>query len=138
MLIRLTYLSKATRDMNMQDIQDILTVARDNNQGLEICGKLCYDQRYFLQTLEGPRDDVNELFLEIADDPRHDDVVIISYEYIDATTFSSWDMGFAPATDAFYKLLNDVGQNTFDPRALTPEQAVSFLSGLSEQHQTNN
>jgi hypothetical protein len=31
-------------------------------------------------------------------------------------------MGFAPATDAFYKLLNDVGQNSFDPRALTPDK----------------
>lgn len=133
MLIRLTYLSKATRDMSLQDIQDILTVARDNNQSLEICGMLCYDQRYFLQTLEGPRDDVNELFHDISDDPRHDDVVIIGYEYIDATTFGSWNMGFAPASDAFYKLLNEVGQNNFDPRAFTPEQAVNFLTLLSQQ-----
>lgn len=137
MLIRLTYLSKATRDMSLQDIQDILTVARDNNQGLEICGMLCYDQRYFLQTLEGPRDDVNALFLEISDDPRHDDVVIIGYEYIDTTTFGSWNMGFAPASDDFYKLLNDVGQNTFEPRAFSPEQAVTFLSRLSKQNQKN-
>jgi hypothetical protein len=70
---------------------------------------------------------VNELFLEIADDSRHDDVIIISYEYIDATTFDSWDMGFAPTTDALYKVLNDVGQNTFNPQALAPGQVVSFF-----------
>mgnify|MGYP000002885847 FL=1 len=133
MLIRLTYLSRATRDMNLQDIQNILTVARDNNQSIDICGMLCYDQRYFLQTLEGERDEVNELFLDIADDPRHDDVVIVGYEYIDATTFGAWDMGFAPASDEFYQLLNEVGQNTFDPREFSPEQAVTFLSKLSKQ-----
>jgi len=133
MLIRLTYLSRATRDMSLQDIQDILTVARDNNQGINICGMLCYDQRYFLQTLEGDREQVNELFLDIADDPRHDDVIIVGYEYIDATTFGSWDMGFAPASDEFYRLLNEVGQNAFDPSEFTPEQAVSFLTKLAQQ-----
>jgi len=133
MLIRLTYLSRATRDMSLQDIQDILTIARDNNQNSNICGMLCYDQRYFLQTLEGEREDVNELFLDIADDPRHDAVVIVGYEYIDATTFGAWDMGFAPASEQFYALLNDVGQNTFDPRELSQEQAVRFLSNLSKQ-----
>jgi len=133
MLIRLTYMSRATRDMSLQDIQDILTVARENNQGIDICGMLCYDQRYFLQTLEGDREQVNELFLDIADDPRHDDVVIIGYEYIDATTFGSWDMGFAPASDEFYRLLNEVGQNAFDPAEFTPEQAVGFLTKLAEQ-----
>ncbi|WP_300427557.1 BLUF domain-containing protein [uncultured Thalassolituus sp.] len=131
MLVRLTYMSRATRDMSLQDIQDILQVARENNQGINICGMLCYDQRYFLQTLEGERDQVNELFLEIAEDPRHDDVVIVGYEYIPATTFGSWDMGFAPASDQFYQLLNKLGQNTFNPADMTPEQAVSFLTGLA-------
>ena len=133
MLIRLIYMSRSTGELNLQDVQDILTVARANNSNLDISGMLCYEQKYFLQALEGDRSAVNELYLEIADDPRHDEIVIISYEYVDNAVFGSWTMGFAPASDHFYTLLNEIGHNSFNPKELTPEQAFSFLHKLSQQ-----
>ena len=133
--IRLIYFSRATRDMSLQDIQDILGTARENNGNLNICGMLCYEQQYFLQALEGDREAVNELYLDIADDPRHDEAVIIAYEEITAPSFKEWNMGFAPASDHFYTLLNEVGMNTFLPAQLTASQATNFLLKLS-QHQS--
>ncbi|MEM7217234.1 MAG: BLUF domain-containing protein [Pseudomonadota bacterium] len=133
MQIRLTYFSKAVRDMSLQDIQDILGTARSNNADLEVCGMLCYESRWFLQTLEGDRDDVNELFLEIADDPRHDDVVISSYEYVDQRQFPDWHMGYAASSGAVNAMLLEFGMESFDPPAMTADQSVAFLSAMSQR-----
>ena len=132
MLVRLVYYSVATRDMSLLDVQQILDVARPNNDSLHICGMLCYEQRYFLQALEGEREAVNELYLSIADDARHDEIVIISYDVIEQPVFTEWQMRFAPASDHFYRLLSELGQNRFDPSALTQQQALTLLQRLSE------
>jgi len=132
MNVRLVYFSVATRDMSLLDVQQILDVARPNNDSLHICGMLCYEQRYFLQALEGERSEVNELYLSIAEDARHDEVVIISYEEIDQPMFTEWQMGFAPASDHFYSLLSELGQNQFEPSELTAKQAITFLQRLSQ------
>jgi len=126
------YFSKATRPMSLQDIQNILATARDNNQGQGICGMLSYEQSYFLQVLEGERAVVNELYLEIAEDPRHDYIEILSYEEIEAPVFGNWQMGFAPASDKFYELLSSVGLSRFEPAQFSPQQAFEFLHGLSQ------
>ncbi|TDF34977.1 BLUF domain-containing protein [Alteromonadaceae bacterium M269] len=129
--IRLVYFSQATRDMNLSDLKDILTAARENNREKDICGMLCYDNRYFVQALEGERGVVNDLFFHIADDPRHTDVVIASYEYIENTTFTNWNMGYASSTPVFVELLAKLKQTTFEPAKLTPKQTYALLRHLS-------
>lgn len=135
MPIRLVYYSRALRDMSLQDIQDILTTARANNADQNICGMLCYESNWFLQALEGDRETVNELFLEIADDARHDDVVIISYEYIDRCVFPSWHMGYAANSGAITELLTSFGLTDFEPVKLSAPQALEFLQTMANQQQ---
>lgn len=129
--IRLIYYSRATRDMSLADLKDILETARDNNGGLNICGMLCYDQRYFLQALEGEREAVNELYLDISDDPRHDEVVIISYDEISDPVFPEWQMGYAGSSSEFSELLQELGQSSFSPDEMSGEQAYNFLVKMS-------
>lgn len=131
-IVRLTYYSRATRDMNLSDLRSILQSARNNNDELEVCGMLCYENRYFLQVLEGERETVNELYLDIADDPRHDDITIISYKECEDTGFGKWQMGYAAGSDDFYTLLRENGQVEFDPSEMTPHQAESFLQKMAK------
>ena len=135
MQIRLVYYSRSLRDMSLMDIQNILRVARENNAAQNICGMLSYESQWFLQALEGDRDTVNELFLEIADDPRHDGVVIIGYEYIDQPMFSNWQMGYAANSGVINETLKEFGMETFMPAKMNIEQAKEFLARLSEQQQ---
>lgn len=135
MSIRLVYYSRALRAMSLQDIQDILGTARANNSEQEICGMLCYESNWFLQALEGDRDEVNALFLEIADDVRHDDVVIISYEYVDECIFPNWHMGYSANSGVVADMLKSFGLTSFDPEQLTPAQALEFLQAMSAQQQ---
>jgi len=130
-LVRLLYYSRASREMSLSDLKDILGTARDNNSSIDVCGMLCYDQLYFLQALEGDRETVNELYLDIADDPRHDDVVIISYDEVSEQVFPQWQMGYAGSSAQFSQLLQELGQTTFSPIDMTKEQAFSFLQKMS-------
>lgn len=131
-VVRLIYFSRATRDMSLADLRSILESARNNNDELEICGLLCYENRYFLQVLEGDREDVNELYLDIADDPRHDCITIISYQERNSISFGKWQMGYAGGSNDFYKLLKENGQVEFDPTSMSPQQAESFLEKMAE------
>jgi hypothetical protein len=129
--VRLIYYSRASREMSLADLKSILESARRNNSELEVCGMLCYDKLYFLQALEGDRETVNELYLDIADDHRHDQVTIISYDEVESPTFGEWQMGYAGGSAAFKTLLKDLGQDDFDPSALSPDECFKLLSLMS-------
>ena len=133
MLVRLVYYSRALRDMSLQDIQDILHVARTNNDSLDICGMLSYESKWFLQALEGDRSTVNELLFEIEEDPRHDEVVIIGYEQIEQPIFSDWQMGYAANSGAVAESLQELGLEAFDPESMTLGEATQFLMELSSR-----
>jgi hypothetical protein len=132
MLVRLTYYSRALRAMSLADISDILKTARHNNAELGVCGMLSYASDWFLQALEGPREVVNELFLEIADDPRHQDVIIVSYEEITEPLFADWQMGYVSDAGEVARLLVSLGLERFDPPVMSPAQALAFLRALGE------
>ncbi len=129
--IRLIYYSRASREMSLADLKAILDSARRNNAELDVCGMLCYEKRYFLQALEGDRETVNELYLDIADDPRHDEVTIISYTEVESPSFSKWQMGYAGGSAEFHELLKDLGQDDFQPNAMDTERSLKFLTLMS-------
>ena len=130
-LVRLLYYSRASREMSLSDLKDILGTARDNNDSIDVCGMLCYDKLYFLQALEGERETVNELYLDIADDPRHDEIVIIDYQEVAERTFPQWQMGYAGSSAQFTDLLSELGQTDFTPADLTTDQAVHVLKTMA-------
>lgn len=117
--------------MTLSDMKDILTAARTNNTELGICGMLCYSNRYFLQALEGDRKEVCELYLHIADDPRHDELEMISFEYIDKPIFNDWKMGYASSSPLFDKLLAHMELIEFLPEKIKPRHALALLHNLS-------
>lgn len=133
--IRLLYFSRATRDMSLADMKDILTAARNNNSDLGICGMLCYNNRYFLQALEGDRKEVCELFIHIADDPRHDNLEILSFEYIEKPLFTDWKMGYASSSPLFDKLLAHMDLKEFLPEKISPRHGLALLHNLSSHQE---
>jgi len=65
------------------------------------------------------------------DDPRHDEITIISYEEITAPIFKQWKMGYAGGSAEFTKLLKEMGQTEFLPETMSPRQAFQFLQHLA-------
>ena len=95
MLVRLMYASRAADAVDPDALQSILRQCKDNNPTQGITGLLCHcsGSAIFMQVLEGGRAAVNRLYLTIAQDPRHTDVMLLSYEEIPERRFAGWAMG---------------------------------------------
>lgn len=93
MLVRLLYASRAATAVDADALQSILKTSRAHNPKLGITGVLCCADGVFMQAIEGGRDAVNALYLRIAADPRHRDVVLLHYAEVAERRFASWAMG---------------------------------------------
>jgi hypothetical protein len=93
MLVRLLYASRVTVAVNPETLSAIMRVSRANNPKTGVTGVLCCSDGIFMQALEGGRGVVSKLFQKIAADPRHTDVVLLSYEEISERRFAGWAMG---------------------------------------------
>ena len=93
MLVRLMYASRAADSVDQDALASILKKSKANNPGIGVTGVLCFSGGIFLQVLEGGRSPVSALYNRIASDPRHHDVVLLSYEEIGERNFAGWSMG---------------------------------------------
>jgi hypothetical protein len=93
MLVRLMYASRAARTFGAEELGAVLRQSTSNNPRLGVTGVLCFSGEIFLQVLEGGRSQVSALYNRIAQDPRHHDVALLSYEEIDERSFAGWAMG---------------------------------------------
>ena len=93
MLVRLMYASRAAEAVRPEILNAILKQSTGNNPGAGVTGVLCFSGDIFLQVLEGGRSQVSKLYNRIAQDPRHTEVVLLSYEEIDERSFAGWAMG---------------------------------------------
>ncbi len=115
MLYEMLYVSYAPNGMDRDALLALLKVARENNAKHGITGLLAYHQRELMQLIEGERADVEQLFSNIVNDSRHQQVKKLHEGTISARGFSEWRMGFvAPDEDALrdrpaYVLLTSQG-----------------------------
>ena len=93
MLVRLLYASRVAPSVNAETLSAIMRSSRANNPKAGVTGVLCCSDGIFMQSLEGGRSAISKLFQKIATDPRHSDVVLLSYEEIAERRFSGWAMG---------------------------------------------
>ena len=81
-------------DFDADALQDLLQVARRNNQALGVTGMLLFTESTFLQVLEGAPAVVRSLYEKIAKDQRHANVLILAEDSIEQRNFGDWSMGF--------------------------------------------
>ncbi len=133
-LVRLIYTSRVTRDNNAfgpNDIDDILQTSKRNNKKSHITGLLCFNRKYFLQCIEGSREQVNRTYNKILQDKRHHDVIMLGYEEINERSFNDWDMGFI-AESSFTKemITRFTPTSDFDPYNMNARSALLMLESL--------
>ncbi|HEY9117216.1 MAG TPA: BLUF domain-containing protein [Roseivirga sp.] len=95
MLTNLIYVSIRTPECSDTDIQNILKSSNKNNVSLDVTGVLLYTSNRFIQFLEGPYDQVTQLYHNIKTDPRHKNVILLSLQkdVSDKRIFPKWAMG---------------------------------------------
>ena len=98
MLVRLMYASRVADTLKPEGLKPdalhaILKKSTTNNPAVGVTGVLCFSGSVFLQVLEGGRSQVSALYNRIAADPRHRDVVLLTYDEIAERRFAGWAMG---------------------------------------------
>ena len=70
----------------------IFSEARSNNKSKHITGALMVSDDWFVQTLEGPEEDVRGLYKRIETDPRHDSFSVLEERKDVGRLFARWSM----------------------------------------------
>ena len=131
MLVRLMYASRAAESVNQDELVAILKQSKQNNPDLGVTGVLCFSAGFFLQVLEGGRAPVNALYNRIAHDPRHRDVLLLSYEEVDERSFAGWSMGQANLSRLNPALVMKYSETAvFDPYAVSGKVSMSLFNEL--------
>ncbi|MCG7755463.1 MAG: BLUF domain-containing protein [Nitrosomonas sp.] len=94
-------------------------------------GALMFNREYFAQVFEGVHDQIQETFERIQCDPRHDDVVVLDFEPVDARRFSRWSMGYIGCDTLASKEFTQIQPATgFDVKQLHIRSAAhAFIRG---------
>ena len=131
-MVSLVYASRMASGVVHDELDDIMQTSRENNEKHGITGALCYSALGFLQCLEGPSDVINELYGKIIRDDRHVDVTLLAYSGIHQRRFAKWAMAYIRAEQVDNLILRKYcAQCTFDPFAMSAEQALGFLAGIA-------
>jgi hypothetical protein len=131
MLVRLLYASRSSEPLNAETIDAILSASRAKNVAQGITGLLCHSGDIFMQVLEGGREAVNALYLKLAQDPRHHDVVLLHYEEITERRFAGWTMGQVNLARVNPSILLKYSERpVLDPYALPGQVSMALLEEL--------
>lgn len=133
-LVSMTYASRANPDVSAKDFNEILQQANENNAANGITGMLIFNKNYFLQTIEGPRAQINRLLYSLIADTRHHDLQVIETREIRHRDWAKWSMNYAsptPANAAVY--LKYSTTLDFNPYLLNAEAANNLMHELSTQ-----
>lgn len=103
------------------ELADLFTRARSNNQRRDITGALLVSGQWFVQVLEGDEAVVRSLFATIQTDPRHEDVELLFAEPADTRVFAHWSMAKVATPDSDLPLIAQISEITPDQRRrMTP------------------
>ena len=131
MLVRLLYASRAVDPQSSDATDAILAKSRSHNSTSGITGILCYGGGIFLQALEGGRMAVNVLYKQILNDPRHKDVLLLSYEEISERRFSGWTMGQVNAAKLNTSIVLKYSERPeLDPYSMSGAVSMALLQEL--------
>lgn len=132
-LVSMTYASRANPDVSAKDFNEILQQAQQNNAVNGITGMLTFNKDYFLQTIEGPRAQINRLLYSLIADQRHHDLQLIETRELKHREWSQWSMNYASPTEAnaavYLKYSTTVN---FNPYLLSAESAHDLMRELSD------
>ncbi len=129
-MIRLIYVSQANH-IDFNQTKAILDVSSKHNKDNQITGVLIYGQNYFIECLEGSKQQVKALYKRIILDQRHEHIELISKEEIQDRYFDDWNFSLMNKHiyDDMVQRHSDNG--LFNPYSMRPEHLIKILDELS-------
>lgn len=135
-LYRLTFYSKTNLKRpgagNIPNqIKSILDTSLANNKAKGITGALIFNKDYFVEVIEGEREEISRAFCSISKDPRHSEPVIIECVPIDERAFDCWSMSYAGKSPNMLASYKKYGcEEVLQPEQMTPASILGLMEDL--------
>lgn len=108
-MYQLVYISFASEEFDENtDIEKILESSQKNNPALDITGMLLLKGSLFIQCIEGPIENIENLFDKISQDPRHRKVKILVKSKGNERIFGNWTMAYKKLEDLDLEKINEI------------------------------
>jgi hypothetical protein len=137
---QLVYISQPTSEIQ-EAVSEFMPVAREKNKEYGISGLIIVDNNFYLQVIEGGRENINQLYGNIVRDKRHKFCTLLRYIQIKTKDFPSWDMihtTLPELNDSYFDSIDSLEDITYNK--LTSTRAMSLLRRVSAnlQYQEKN
>lgn len=136
-----SYMSNQANVLSEKDIENLLFQIREKNKRLAITGLLLLIQGKFIQYIEGPEKEIENVYKKIKNDPRHNDLLLLDRGELEERQFNDWSMAYRKIKDSEiekllgYKDLNldELFFTKKDERSAHPVLKVlyNFINSLS-------
>ena len=133
-LIELSYVSKATQEMGMLSLMNLLEDAAHRNHQLAISGVLFYDSGIFGQIIEGFPNAISQLWESINADARHAELQVLDVGKISQRRFENWSMKFF-GSDEIGKYVPELRMKLKNSNSQLPTEILTLMHsiGVSQQ-----
>lgn len=107
-MYRLIYKSRAKTPIDWKLVKELINKSEGKNTEAGITGVLLATSTHYLQVLEGSFEEVNELFMRIVRDPRHEKVQLIAFDCVESRLYGGWAMHGVGVFDFNRGLIDDL------------------------------
>ena len=130
----LVYVSEASKKFReSEDVMAFMDVALEQNTKHEITGFLWFDGKHFLQLIEGPHENIAQLWKNIQADDRHKNVECLHYTHIKERAFPDWAMNYSRAKSVI-KSENELQLRSIIGEDVLTAPTANFGPKLSVMH----
>lgn len=133
-LLFVLYFSVATREFSSEEISSLLRTSRLHNLANDVSGVLYYRDGYFIQALEGPKNEVIRTYARILDDPRHKDCTLISINTTPQWSFEGCPMGWVNLDDSPVELIGAIRYSLSNNRGGVASVVMDWLKIHIQDH----
>lgn len=122
------YRSKAVKPPTPTELEAIVSEAQARNSRLGITGMLLYENGRYVQTLEGPPIELDQIWASVRQDSRHTEIEVLSEHLAPGRLFSGWHM------QLFDRNKRGSRQSTGNAEALAREIPIVAAFALATDH----
>ncbi|MBB3693574.1 BLUF domain-containing protein [Sphingomonas sp. BK580] len=91
-MLLIVYMSRFASALTKGELEELGSAAAEKNLHLGVTGVLLYDNRRFMQAIEGPVSSVHGLMDTIARDTRHRELSYVCRDSLEQRQFDGWSM----------------------------------------------
>ena len=136
-LIELSYVSKASSDVGILGLMNLLEDAVHKNKKLGVTGVLFYDSGVYGQILEGYPQCVEAVWKSICADLRHKDIQVLDIDKLAKRRFSNWSMKFY-GSEEISKYVPELKMGFKEAPHTLPKEILTLMRSVAQSDGSND